>query len=525
MRQEIDLGQKRYAKLSLLWEDYQIKDYIEVSKSMLEDLNIQTVETYFLEKFKLNIGEIIHQVPTRIEDTLYRQEIMTDFSNNPQLFDTLLEYGQKSHHLMSLSKFAFEREATIYNLIKRMDDVEQIRTMLEAVFGCINKSVVTSRGLLKYKHLLSEILDSRIYEAFMADIRRIKDLEEGVKSLKIGINLDDYLQPIEAILLEISDEEFQYSRFGKRLGYYMNYGIQELKLIPRKLFARETVAPPNSLNTLEKTIEPATMQLIKFCDQFTMKILEVLSVLYHDLPYYQVGVELYRYFQEKRFSIALPTWEKSDTIFCIQGMFNLNLGFSMPVESVVTNDFIVEEKERITILTGANRGGKTTYSQGIVHVLWLAQCGFYVPAKVAKLTFVDQLLLHYAKEETQHMSYGRLGEECERFRALYESGSVYSFYSMNESFAGTSYQESLQIAVESLRAIAKQGGIVVFNTHLHELVDELEKYIPPHRIKSLIAGKSMSQTPYKIEPGRPLGKSYALEIAQKYGMTFEQLME
>jgi len=216
--------------------------------------------------------------------------------------------------------------------------------------------------------------------------------------------------------------------------------------------------------------------------------------------------------------------ELEEQSFDIQSLFNMNLGFSMQSNAVITNDFYLLKQQRIVILTGANRGGKTTYSQALVQLLWLAQCGFYVPAKMARLSYVDALLIHYAKEETRTISYGRLGEECQRFRELYEMGSQKSFYCMNESFSGTSYQESLQIAVESLRALALQGGIVLFNTHLHELLEELEKYLPQKEILSIIAGKELAEKPYLISEGRPLGKSYALEIAKKYGMTYEQLM-
>jgi len=526
MRQEIDLGQKRYDRLSLLWDEVDNKTFTLVTRSMLDDLNILDVETYFMDKFKLDIASIISQMPVRIEDTRYRQAITRDFIENEALFDILLEFGQKAHHLMGLSKFAFEREATVYNLVKRMDDVEAIRSMIETVHARLKSSHLSSKGLLAYQNLLTEILDSRIYEAFMADVKHIKSLENGVKSLEIGINLDDYLQPVEAILLEISSEEFQYSRFGKKMGYYLKAGVQEIKLIPRKLFARETVSAPNALNSLEKTIEPATLQLIKFCDQFTMKILEVLSILYHEMPYYQVGVEMYRYFIREGYTISLPSWDLDleEQSFDIQSLFNLNLGFSMHVNSVISNDFYVLKQQRIVILTGANRGGKTTYSQAIVQLLWLAQCGFYVPAKSARLSYVDGLLIHYAKEETRTINYGRLGEECQRFRVLYEMGTKMSFYCMNESFSGTSYQESLQIAMESLRALAIQGSIVLFNTHLHELLEELEKYLPSEGILSLVAGKELAEKPYHITEGRPLGKSYALEIAKKYGMTYEQLM-
>lgn len=533
MRQEMDLGQKRYDGLSLLWKDIKVQSFREMKRADLDDLNLSCVEAYFDENFKLNIAQTIQKIPNRIEDSLYRQEIMIDFIENSSLFDILLEYGHKAHHMMSLSKFAFEREATVYNLIKRMDDVETIRLMLETVYKWISRSSIQSKGLTAYYSLLKEILDSPIYEAFLADVDHIKSLEQGVKSLKIGINLDEYLQPIEAILLEISSEEFEYSRFGKKMSYYVNAGIHELLLLPRKIFARETILAPDALNTLEKTIEPATLQLIRFCDQFTMKILEVLSVLFHDLPYYQVGIEIHRYLKKHGFETAIPKWVEVDTkvsdasnehAFSIEGIYNLNLAFSMDVDSIKTNDTFIKPNQRCIILTGANRGGKTTFSQSLIQLIWMAQCGFSVPAVNVSLVYLDHILLHFAKEETQAISYGRLGEECMRFKTLYDQGTEKSLYCMNESFSGTSYQESIQIAVESLRAIYFQGGFVLFNTHLHELVGELEKHIPSEDILSLIAAKDMENEPYKIEVGPPLGRSYALKIAQLYGMTYEQLM-
>ena len=62
MRQEIDKGQKRYNKLSLLWEDTENCQYFEVTKSMLDDLNIRMVQNYFQESFNLDLAKIIHQM-------------------------------------------------------------------------------------------------------------------------------------------------------------------------------------------------------------------------------------------------------------------------------------------------------------------------------------------------------------------------------------------------------------------------------------------------------------------------------
>jgi DNA mismatch repair ATPase MutS len=521
MRQEIDYGQFRYEAFSLMWRDVKRKEFFKLSIEDMDDLNLLVFKKLIQEKREIDISEWLSEMPINKEDSLYRQEVMSDFVGSNVLFETLFKYGEEAHKLMAMGKFAFEKEATVYNVIKRLDEVENIRLMVEQVIGVLNQADIKSEGLNRYKRLIREIIDSPIYEAFIGDVKIIKSLDGGVKSIKIGLNLDEYLQPVEAILLELSNEEFKYSRFMKKMGYYVNAGVNEIKMIPRKLFARETVKPPEALNTLEKTIEPATLQLIKFCDQFNMKILEVLSVLYHELPYYQIGLDLVEKLKANNEPVCIPKWE--DEIF-LENIYHINLGIDQK-EEVVKNTLRFTKEKPIVILTGANRGGKTTITQTISIALWFGQLGFYLPGTTNLLPYVHELLIHFPKEERETIHLGRLGEECKRFKDLYSISSPNSFYLMNEAFQGTSHGESLQIALETLKAIYVKGGMVLFNTHLHELVEELEKEIPPSHIISLIAGKDMKKSPYVIEEGRPLGKSYAYEIAKRYGMLYEQLVE
>jgi DNA mismatch repair ATPase MutS len=521
LRQEIDYGQYRYEKLSLLWKDVDDKCYFELSPNDLDDLNLQSFKESLLIKEKIDLYQWILKVPSDMEVSLYRQAVMKDFVDNNNLFDTLMTYGKEAHKLMSMGKFAFERESTVYNVIKRMDEVVNVREMTEKILSSLQGANLTSKGLTQYKELLEEIVASPIYDAFMKDVEAVKSLEEGVKSIKIGLNLDEYLQPIEAILLELSQEEFKYSRNLKKMGYYINYGIKEIKMIPRKIFAKETVLPPEALNTLEKTIEPATLQLIKFCDQFNMKILEVLSVLYHELPYYQIGLELYYSVKNRNEVLVLAEWKKP---YILENIYHPILAVDGD-ETIVKNTIIMSDQQKTMILTGANRGGKTTMTQTIGIALWFGQLGFFLPGRKISLPYVSHIFLHFPREEQESIKLGRLGEECQRFQKQYVVGDSLSFYLMNESFLGTSHNESIQLAIETIKAIHYKGAFLLFNTHLHELLEELEKEINPDRIKSFIAGKDMEKSPFLIEEGRPLGKSYAFAIAKQYGMLYEQLIE
>lgn len=517
MRQEIDYGQFRYEGLSLMWPDNAEKDYFTMSQHDLLDLNFQSLMD-MLEEDKLNLADWICQVPKDKRTSLYRQKVMQDIITNPGLYPALMVYGEQAHKLMTMGKFAFEKEATVYNLLKRTNEFDELELMLESLLSELNSAKLESKGMIAYRDLLQEIVNSPIYESFSKDVKSIKDLEEGVKSIKIGLNLDEYLQPNEAILLELSGEEFKYDRFKKKIGYYVGYGIRELKMLPRMIFARDSVPPPDALNTLEKTIEPATLQLITFCDQFTMRILEVISILYHELPFFYIGKRLHEVMKGNGESMVLPTWNKP---YVVHGLYHISLGIDHK-ETIIKNDFAFDGQVPITVLTGANRGGKTTYTQALCQCIWLAQLGYYIPAQAASLPYVDNLFIHFPAEEKESVDLGRLGEECRRFRTLFDEATKDSMVFLNESFQGTSHQESLQISIETIQALNLKGSYSLFNTHLHELVENLEAVGCP--VNSLIAGKNMEGDPFRIEPGRPLGKSYADKIAKRYGMTYDQLV-
>ncbi len=507
--------------MSLLWTIDSEKKTFSLSKKDMNDIGIDWFFDYFEAEKQEDLYTLLGDVPVNIDDIQYRQGILDDFVNNPDLFEKLLMDGQDAYHQMTLSKFSFEKEATVYNLIKRVSEVDNIRNMLEDLLENFHQAKIKSPGLIKYHELLQEIVHSRLYEAFIRDVEKIKSLSEGVKSIKIGLNLNDYLQPVEAILLDVSEEEFKYGRFDKKIEYYVAQGVKEVMLIPRKIFAKETVAPPDALNSLEKIVEPAMLQLISFCDQFTQKILEVLSILHEDLPYYDVGVTMYNQLTKKGFKMMIPEWGRD---YKVNGLFHLNLGMTLEPSQVILNTIHLDKKRPINILTGANRGGKTTITQSIMQTIWLGQLGFYVPAQSATLPLIKEFKVHFPREEKETVNYGRLGEECNRFKAMFEDSSEESFFFMNESFSGTSHHESLQISVEILQAIYQKGSFVLFNTHLHELVESLEEKINPEAIQSLVAGKDMEKSPYIIERGRPLGKSYGIEIAKKYGMNYEVLI-
>ena len=191
------------------------------------------------------------------------------------------------------------------------------------------------------------------------------------------------------------------------------------------------------------------------------------------------------------------------------------------------------ENGRIHILTGPNRGGKTTHIQavGLLHVL--AQSGLNVPAESVALSPVDAIFLHFPAEEQPNMESGRLGEEAGRLREIFRRATRHSLLLLNESLASTSATESYFLARDVVSCLRMLGARALFVTHLHELAADCEsinsEIAGDSRVQSLISQVEESadglRRTYQVVPAPPRGQSYAREIARQYGISFEQLQE
>ena len=210
-----------------------------------------------------------------------------------------------------------------------------------------------------------------------------------------------------------------------------------------------------------------------------------------------------------------------------RGFYNLKLIDSVRPDQAVPNDLSFDPEKRVYLLTGANRGGKTTVTQAVGQLFLLAQSGVFVPADSFSFDPADQVLTHFPADEDRTLDLGRLGEECRRFREIYCSATGRSVLLLNETFSTTSFEEGYYIAVDAVRAILKKDARTIYNTHMHKLAKELDTDINesgvPGKAVSLTAETVDGRSTFRVRVAPPEGKSYARGIAEKYGVTYEDL--
>jgi DNA mismatch repair ATPase MutS len=197
----------------------------------------------------------------------------------------------------------------------------------------------------------------------------------------------------------------------------------------------------------------------------------------------------------------------------------------------IASDVQFDDTGRVGVLTGPNSGGKTTYLRSVGMAQVMFQAGLFIPAARAQISPVQEILTHFPRLETRQQ--GRLEEEAERLRTLFERITPGSLVLLNETFSSTAFGEALYLAQDILSAMCAVGVRALFATHLVELVEQSEDIegavAVQSRLCSLVAGIQLDEhgsprPTYRVTRGEPLGRSYAREIARKYGISLEQIL-
>lgn len=190
-----------------------------------------------------------------------------------------------------------------------------------------------------------------------------------------------------------------------------------------------------------------------------------------------------------------------------------------------------DDDAHIYVLTGPNRGGKSVITVAVGASQALFQLGLPVPAESAELSVVDAIFTHFPEGADDTIDKGRLGEECARLKEIFDSVTPDSMILLDESLSSTGAYEASYIASEILSGFAVLGCRGIFSTHLHELaasVPEINKRseeLGGIKIDTLVAGIEEGRRSFKIYRAKPDGKSYARDIADKYGLSFDTLMQ
>ncbi|VUD51883.1 DNA mismatch repair protein MutS [Thalassocella blandensis] len=203
---------------------------------------------------------------------------------------------------------------------------------------------------------------------------------------------------------------------------------------------------------------------------------------------------------------------------------NIEQGRHPVVEQVlddpfVPNDLMLNDEQRMMIITGPNMGGKSTYMRQNALIVLLAQIGSFVPASHCEIGLVDRIFTRIGSSDDLAGGRSTFMVEMTETANILNNATRQSLVLMDEIGRGTSTYDGLSLAWASVEHLAKKlKAFTLFATHYFEITalpDTLEGVVNIH----LDATEHNDNIVFlhNIQRG-PASKSYGLQVAKLAGI-------
>ena len=199
----------------------------------------------------------------------------------------------------------------------------------------------------------------------------------------------------------------------------------------------------------------------------------------------------------------------------------------LPRGSFIGNDtYLNKTSDRLSIITGPNMAGKSTYMRQVALITLMAQIGSFVPADSAKIGVVDKIFTRVGASDDLSMGESTFMVEMMEVASILKDATSNSLIILDEIGRGTSTYDGLSIAWAVAKYIAdtnKCGAKTLFATHYHELI-EMEKQqegVKNYSIAVKEKGEDIIFLRKIVEGGTD--ESYGIHVAKLAGVPKEVL--
>ena len=273
-------------------------------------------------------------------------------------------------------------------------------------------------------------------------------------------------------------------KYNKVFGYYLEVTNSYKDLVPDDYMRKQT------LTNAERYITPKLKELEDMILGAEDKLFSLEYDLFADVRD-QIGREVLRIQKTARAIARLDVYASLSLVaerenyvrpsINEKGLIDIRGGRHPVVEKMISNDMFIandtyldNNKNRISIITGPNMAGKSTYMRQTALIVLMAQIGSFVPAQKAKIGIVDRIFTRVGASDDLASGQSSFMVEMTEVANILRNATANSLLILDEIGRGTSTFDGLSIAwavVEHISNPRLLGAKTLFATHYHELTE------------------------------------------------------
>lgn len=500
-------------KLSILYADNTERHLCEKQPDCFTDLALDRLFSSFTD-LSGKLQAVFYTPLSDEKDIRYRQDILKDIERDRKRFSDFANSlniiaGEMISIRKSLSSSG--RSLSYIDKGRLFDCAERYCNLISGWYGAGSSTYYRSAGLCAFSEYVEAYYKS---ESFAS-------LQRNVNELRSEFNSVRYCMLINDGTMRVRKYENQPDMSEKIISLFDRFGHGNAKDYRRKSAAAPYAEHVEEavMRMLSRLYKETFSRLDTFCLRYIQFENSVLLSFADELRFYLFWLDVTIPLKKAGLSFCYPEVSRNPDFISASDTFDAVLA-EKKEGSVVVNNFELKKTERVIVITGPNQGGKTTFARLFGQIHWLAAIGLTVPGSGAHLKLFDAVYTHFGKTESASLENGKLQDDLLRLHAILEKATPRSIIILNEIFASTTADDAVKLGLRMMEKIVQSGAAAVVVTFL----DELAEYGPETvSMMSTVDSSGSGRRTFKIYRKPPDGLAYAVQIAEKYGLTYDCL--
>lgn len=479
------------------------------------DLNLdQVVEAITTGRDEYDLKSFFYRPLKCLDEINYRQDTFRDLEAS-SLFEAVQRFAdemRRMHSCIAQSTkyyYKFQKKALF------LSAVEIYCSAVERLTAELVSAELNSRGFRSLRDFLNGYTERDDFRTQIAEAHRLR---KDLTSIRYSIHIDGKRITVgrfggEADLSTDVLRTFEKFRQGATKEYHFRISNwPEMNHVEAAIMDRVARLYPEVFSRLEEF----PVRHAGFVDT-------LIATFDREVQFYLSYIAFRKRVEQAGFYFCYPVVTASKDIHAAN-TFDLALANKLVEERghVVTNDFFLKDRERVFVVSGPNQGGKTTFARMFGQLHHLGCLGCPVPGSNATLFLFDRMFTHFERQEDLENLSGKLEDELNRIHRILEQATGRSILIMNESFLSTTLNDALFLSKQIMQRVFSLDMLCVTVTFLDELSTLSDSTVS---MVSTVEPKDPALRTFKIVRKPADGLAYAAEIAQKYRLTQETIVE